>query len=150
LKLLLATALREGVEEMRLNPFGVTFLGRLPEQQLLMFQRSIFPLVGWIGKQQRFFPNWEVDRIVRIPVLSLFETANYARFRLHAGRKEGAWEMPCFIHRERGRHEVLWGATYRIALHFLNAVFGFSEPSMAERPLVTYTLAKNYHTGSRT
>jgi hypothetical protein len=88
LKLLLATALREGVEEMRLNPFGINFLGRLPEQQLLMFQRSIFPLVGWVRKQQRFFPNWEVDRIVRIPVLSFFEKTNYARFRLKSDRNE--------------------------------------------------------------
>lgn len=30
LSLLLATALREGVEEMRLNPFGIRFLGPMP------------------------------------------------------------------------------------------------------------------------
>jgi hypothetical protein len=55
--------------------------------------------------------------------------------------------MPCFVHREQGHDELLWGATYRITIQFLDAVFGFSEPSMSERPFVNYTLAKNYHTG---
>jgi len=34
LSLLLATSLRESVEEMRLNPFGVTFLGPMPSEDL--------------------------------------------------------------------------------------------------------------------
>jgi hypothetical protein len=61
LSLLLATALREGFEEMRLNPFGVKFLGPMPAQHLVMFKRAIYPLVGWVNRQQHFFPNWEVE-----------------------------------------------------------------------------------------
>ena len=55
--LLLATSLRESMEEMRLNPLGITFLGPLPPQTLVMFRRVIYPMVGWIGRQRRFFPN---------------------------------------------------------------------------------------------
>jgi len=150
LKLLLATALREGVEEMRLNPFLVSFLGRLPDQQLWMFKRSIYPLVGWIRYQQRFFPNWEVDRIIRIPLRSFFEAKRYARFLLNADEQDESWDMPCFIHKEQGQSELLWGATYRISLHFLRTVFGFTEPPLAARPRVRYSLAANYQTGSKT
>ena len=41
-----ATGLRESFEEMRLNPFGVKFLGPLPPQALVMFRRTIYPLVA--------------------------------------------------------------------------------------------------------
>ena len=40
-----ATGLRESFEEMRLNPFGVRFLGPLPPQPLVMFKRTIYPMV---------------------------------------------------------------------------------------------------------
>jgi hypothetical protein len=150
LKLLLATALREGLEEMRLNPFGVRFMGRLPVQHLVMFKRSIYPLVGWVNRQQRFFTNWEVDRIVRIPVRSFFKAENYARFRMNLDEKESAWEMPCFIHRNSQQNDYLWGATYRITVQFLELVFGYSTPPVATRPLVEYQLSPDYYTGSRT
>ena len=66
LALLLAAALREGFEEMRLNPLGVRFLGPMPAQHLVMFKRAIYPMVGWVNHQQRFFPNWEVEKIVTV------------------------------------------------------------------------------------
>ena len=68
LGLLLATGLRESFEEMRLNPFGVRFLGPLPPAELVMFRRKIYPLVCWVARQKKFTANWEVDKIVSIPL----------------------------------------------------------------------------------
>ena len=48
LALFLAVALRETWEEMGLNPLNIKFLGMLPEQGLIVFDRSIFPMVGWL------------------------------------------------------------------------------------------------------
>jgi len=70
MSILWATGLRESLEEMRLNPFGVRFLGPLPPRSLVMFKRTIYPMVGWINRQKRFFPNWEVEKVVRLPLKS--------------------------------------------------------------------------------
>ncbi|MBW2594353.1 MAG: hypothetical protein JRE58_15420 [Deltaproteobacteria bacterium] len=63
LALFLAAGLRESFEEMRLNPLGVRLLGPLPRQQLIMFKRAIYPIVGCVNRQKRFYPNWEVDNL---------------------------------------------------------------------------------------
>jgi ubiquinone/menaquinone biosynthesis C-methylase UbiE/8-oxo-dGTP pyrophosphatase MutT (NUDIX family) len=149
LALCCATALRESFEEMRLNPFRVTFLGCLPPQRLALFKRMIYPAVGWIEGQRRFFPNWEVERIVRIPIAELLKADNYARYRLqfnfstHAARAT-ADEFPCFIHRGKNGSERLWGATFRIAMDFLNLAFGFQPPDLENLPLVTGQLQDDY------
>ncbi|MEE9610075.1 MAG: hypothetical protein V3W19_02430, partial [Desulfatiglandales bacterium] len=82
LALLFATSLRESLEEMRLNPLGVKFLGPLPSQGLVMFHRVIYPMVVWINHQKLFFPNWEVEKIVYIPLRNLLNPENYACYRL--------------------------------------------------------------------
>ena len=155
LALLLATGLREGFEEMRLNPLGVTFLGPLPVQHLVMFKRSIYPLAGWVNRQQRFFPNWEVERIVRIPLKDFFNPGRYARHRLSfspvVNETNGpeALEMPCFIHREGEMEELLWGATFRITMQFLETVAGFVPPALDALPVIHQSLGARYLEGSR-
>jgi len=152
--LLFATCLREGFEEMRLNPLGVKFLGPLPSQQLVMFRRVIYPMVCWTGRQKRFSPNWEVEKIVYIPFPNLLNPSNYARYRLHIGssRKNGkdlnVKEYPCFLHEHRDEYEVLWGATFRITMVFLEIVFGFKPPDIESLPVVYGSLDENYLTGS--
>ena len=155
LALLLATSLRESFEEMRLNPLGVRFLGPLPPQGLVMFRRVIYPVVGWINRQKRFFPNWEVEKIVRIPLRNLLNPENYACYRLHfeSGKKneqkEEAQDFPCFLHRNKNEKEVLWGATYRIVMVFLELVFGFKPPDMRSLTAVYGSLDKNYYSGAQ-
>jgi len=154
LALLFATCLREGFEEMRLNPLGVKFLGPLPSQQLVMFRRVIYPMVCWTGRQKRFFPNWEVERVVYIPLKNLLDPSNYARYRLHIGssRKNGkdlnVKEYPCFLHEHQDEYEVLWGATFRITMVFLEIVFGFKPPDIESLPVVYGSLDENYLTGN--
>ena len=154
LSLLLATALREGVEEMRLNPFGIRFLGPMQPQELVMFKRAIYPLVGWVNRQHHFFPNWEVEKIIWIPLASFFDDANYARYRISFnvendnGERIPDREMPCFVHRHEGQEELLWGATYRIAMRFFSTVFDYTPPPIKSLPVVYRQLGERYLHGS--
>ena len=147
LRLLLATGLRESVEEMRLNPFGVTFLGPLPAQSLIMFNRVIYPMVVWVSDQKRFYPNWEVEKIVYIPVCDLFDPAKYARYCLqiqNSSAGDTVNTFPCFRHQRAGEAEILWGATYRIAIGFLKQVFDFEPPDMYSLPEIHGRLGESY------
>ena len=152
LALLLATALRESLEEMRLNPLMVSFLGPMPAQNLAMFSRVLYPMVVWI-QQKHFLPNWEVEKIIAVPLTSLLDPGNYACcrmvFKTGSGTpiQNGSKDFPCFRHREEGE-EVLWGVTYRIVTVFLQMVFGFKTPEMTSLPLTQRTLDERYFYGS--
>lgn len=157
LALLLATSLRESLEEMRLNPFGVKFLGPLPSQRLVMFDRVIYPMAAWITRQKRFLPNWEVEKIVYVPIRNLLDPGRYACYRLRFGMQRGAKQagnqedLPCFLYENQNRNEkeVLWGATYRMVTIFLDLVFGFSPPALNSLPVVHGFLDESYINGSR-
>jgi hypothetical protein len=155
LALFWATGLRESFEEMRLNPLGVRFLGPLPPQALVMFQRTIYPLVAWVDRQKRFSPNWEVEKVVDIPLKDLLDPANYARYRLNLppnGDSDSIITMrhyPCFRFQANNDAELLWGATYRIVTKFLNYVFGFTPPDPMSTPIIKGTLDQNYLTGHK-
>ena len=152
--LFLAVALREAWEEMRLNPLKVKFLGMLPEQSLIVFDRSIFPMVGWLGRTKKFRTNWEVQRIVRIPIRELLLDGNYGKFQpmvKGAGKSDPAplhdGQFPCFIHRDATGKELLWGATFRMVADFLRIVFGYHIPQMDRLPKVDGFLPSDYPEG---
>jgi hypothetical protein len=147
LRLLLATGLRESLEEMRLNPLGLKFLGPLPPQPLVMFQRVIYPMVIWISGQTRFYPNWEVEKVVCLPVRDFFNPSMYARYRLSIETLPGAENVntfPCFRYVKNQETEILWGATFRITMAFLNYVFGFSPPDVHSLPEIRGHLSRAY------
>jgi hypothetical protein len=150
-----ATGLRESLEEMRLNPFGVTFLGPLPSQSLVMFKRTIYPMVGWIERQKRFFPNWEVEKVVPISLKDLLNSNYYGRYRLwmdsdpNGEHSSLIQDFPCFRVQADNRMEVLWGATYRITIQFLENIFDFKPPALNALPVVEGTLDETYLTGKR-
>jgi len=162
LALLLAASLREGFEEMRLNPLRVRFLGPLPSQRLIMFDRVIYPMACFIGRQRRFFPNWEVEKIVYIPLRDLLNEKKYRCYRVRMGHREQRpsllgggqethpviQEFPCFLYEREGEQEVLWGATYRITALFLEVIFGFTPPPLKTLPTVEGALTKTYLTGT--
>lgn len=154
LALLLAACLRESFEEMRLIPLGVKFLGPLPSQRLVLFRRVIYPMVGWIAHQKRFLPNWEVERVVSIPLRNLLNPDYYARYRvrMNTGKKsrqdEIVKEFPCFLHQNGHENEMLWGATYRITMVFLERVFGFNPPDAASLRVVHGSLDQSYFSGA--
>jgi hypothetical protein len=147
LRLLLATGLRESVEEIRLNPFGLKLLGPLPPQPLLMFQRIIYPMVMWITGQKRFYPNWEVEKIIYIPLQDLLNPARYARYRLRIETRSNAIQVntfPCFRYEKENETELLWGATYRITMVFLKNVFGFVPPAADSLSQIDGRLSRSY------
>ena len=151
LRLLLATALRESVEEMRLNPFGLTFLGPMPSQDLSLFGRVLYPMVVWINRQKRFFPNWEVEKIVRIPLRNLLGSKAYACYRIRfEHREQGSFvqDFPCFLHENEGEREILWGVTYRIVTAFLESAFGFKPPAMERLPVIQGRKSETYLQGA--
>jgi len=151
----LATCLRESWEEMRLNPLKVRFLGPLPPEKLRLFTKVIHPLVGWIEGAHRFVPNWEVDRIVAIPLRKLLDPENYYRYRLYVDPDMAGHVDPtprdfrCFLHQDGSQVEVLWGATFRIVTLFLERVFDFVPPDVSQRPFVPGLLNHTYLNGTR-
>jgi 8-oxo-dGTP pyrophosphatase MutT (NUDIX family) len=149
LSIVLATSLRESVEEMRLNPLGLTFLGPMPPSALSMFQRVLYPMVVWINRQKHFFPNWEVEKIVRIPLKNLLVPDAYACYRIRfVHREKGTYvqDFPCFNH-ERDK-EILWGVTYRIVMAFLEFVFQFTPPALESLRVVRGVMKKTYLNGA--
>lgn len=156
LSLYLATGLREGFEEMRLNPLRIRFLGPLPHHRLVLFRRLIYPLVAWVPHQRRFQINWEVQTIVKIPLRSLLDPTCYICYRLRLATVKSeappvadTRDHPGF--RLQGAHggELLWGATYRIAMGFLKAVFDFTPPPLEALPVIDGRLDRTYLTGDR-
>jgi hypothetical protein len=155
LPILLAAGLREAWEEMHLNPLRFKLLGVLPEQHLVMFDRVIYPIVGWVGPQ-RLKPNWEVARIVPIALRKLLDPGKYGRFRPMVAAANSADTrplrydaFPCFIHEDDEGREMLWGATYRITQNFLQLVFEFSSPDTDQLPVAQRYLDETYLNGSR-
>ena len=150
LSLLLTAGLREGLEEMRLNPLGVRLLGPLPSQSLRLFQREIYPMVVLIERQQHFFPNWEVEKIITVPIQQFLNPAHYAACRLSLGsgkdkHASSAIEaFPCFRLPDVAGPEILWGATYRMVINFLEVAFDFRPPPLASLPVVRKQLGEEY------
>ena len=154
IRLFLANALRESWEEVRLNPLKVTFLGPLPSYDLVLFERSIFPLVGFIEDTPRFHANEEVEKIVAIPLRSFFDDANYAAgiFRKPDGgihRRDDSDAFPCFIYVDQDRRsEILWGATFQIIMSFLSIVFGHDIPPSHEERIFEIKIPHSYMSGA--
>jgi 8-oxo-dGTP pyrophosphatase MutT (NUDIX family) len=155
LSLLYAAGLREAWEEMGLNPFGLTFLGPLPTQCLILFRRSVHPMVAWVSYQKRFHLSREVERIVQFPLRALLNPFNYAMYRRHVPphlewRFRGTTlDFPCFISKIGERAELLWGVTFRIVTQFLELIFGFRVPDIEKLPLVPASLNEEYVNGPR-
>lgn len=155
LAMLFAAGLRESWEEMRLNPFGIRFLGPLPSHRLVMFRRVIHPTAGWIKRQEHFELSWEVEEIIVIPLRNLLDGSNYAKLKLDAdpsvrakmSRRARSGELPCYLHRANGRTETLWGATFHIVTMFLKAVFGFTPPENPSQPVRRGLLDASYFQG---
>jgi hypothetical protein len=111
-------------------------------------------MVCWINHKQQFTPNWEVERVVYIPLRTLFDSSHYARYQLSIeispqnGRNPEVIDHPCFIQKDENNLDILWGATFRITMVFLEIAFGYKPPGMESLPVVFGSLDKNYLTGN--
>lgn len=152
ISLFLTNALRESWEEIRLPPSRVFFLGPLPTYNLILFQRTIFPVVGFVGNPGLLHPNREVEKIVEIPLLSFYQKKNFGCYQLNAGDPDGKkpLQYPCLIHHDSdGGEEVLWGATFNIIVQFLGIVLNYRLPEWEKGPVILRSLKPDYMTGRR-
>jgi 8-oxo-dGTP pyrophosphatase MutT (NUDIX family) len=149
---LLATALRECLEEIRMMPFGVHFLGMLPPQKLAIFKRAIYPAVFWVPRHKRFRPNWEVDAMVPISIAGLMENHRYICYRLRFDNGAGIPEARDFHGFRYADNDdiatVLWGATFRMTMDYLRLVHGFAPPALESLPVVHRRLGPSYLAGN--
>jgi len=150
-RFILAGALRESWEEMRLMPWNVEYLGALPTHHLLNHPRIIFPVVGRIRGRWRARPNWEVEKVLRLPVRAFFDPGNHLSYRLNLPgplqEKTGMdhWELPGLAVRgEGGEEEILWGATFRILLNFMERVLDLKWEGIRPSRRVEKDLPENY------
>ncbi len=142
-----ATAIREGWEEIRLNPLSFELLGILPPQPLSMFQKSIVGFVCWIKKPVPLKPNKEVERIVWIPISSFLNPENYALYRLYGMPGQSFRDFPCFLYQDAVSVEILWGVTYRIVMYLLKTVLELKIPATQNRQIVPGVFDQRYLTG---
>jgi 8-oxo-dGTP pyrophosphatase MutT (NUDIX family) len=150
---LLGNALRESWEELRLSPFNVEFLGPLPTYRLHHRSWVIFPMVGRVKHDWKPKLNWEVEKVISIPLEEFFRPTSYAVCSMEVPRNliaqgiPNPWEFPCFIHKEDGEEEILWGATFEVIRTFFEIAFGFSLPDPDNQRVVHRHLASNYLSG---
>jgi len=125
----LAGVLRESWEEMRLPPWKVEYMGALPTLWMQSFPRVIFPVVGRVRPGWKARPNWEVESVLRLPLRTFFDPENYAicKFLVRTPSEEGQgmleWEYPCLVINDPAGEEILWGATFKILMDFMERVF---------------------------
>jgi hypothetical protein len=110
-------------------------------------------LAAWVPFQKWFRPNWEVERILSIPLRHLLDPKQYVRYRLtmplsrSTGDAAQTREHPAFRFTAAHGTELLWGVTYRIIMSFLKCAFGFAAPAAEDLPLVQGSLGESYLTG---
>lgn len=152
----LTNALRETWEETGLTPLNVRYLGALPSSDLLLFARTIFPIVGLVKKEWSFRLNWEVEKIVEIPLVSFFNPENYGKCTIEYEtlfqpdqKFKQPQEYPCYIHTNNEDTEILWGASMNIIMRFLNLVFDFKMPNSPQSKAIKKILRPDYATGNQ-
>lgn len=153
--LFLANAVRESWEELGISPFNIRCLGPLPCRPLIAFTRVIFPLAGYVIQDWKPRPNFEVDKILSIPLQDFFNKENYGCFTIETDYKlrdniSGIRHFPCFIAKdEHGEEDILWGATFSIVMSFFKIVFDFDIPDLEGHRAFRKVLAAEYLTGNQ-
>jgi len=54
------------------------------------------------------------------------------------------YDAPSFLHKNGLETEVLWGATCRITLNFLDLIFGFKVPTEGSLPVLKGIMDETY------
>ncbi len=152
-RFVLAGALRECWEEMGLRPWKVQYLGVLSSQELQNLPRIIFPVVGRIRGRWRERPNWEVDKILRLPVRSFFEPDSYVTHRLNLPGtlqekfRMDRWVLPGLSVPCDGGEEILWGVTFKILLTFMEQTLDLPLDMIQPERTVERDLPEYYYRG---
>ena len=112
---IVATALREAVEETGLDPQGVQILGTLPELYIAPSGFLVTPVLGWWRSPSpvRCADPREVASVHRVPLAALTDPGNRRRVRHSSGFVGPAFRVAAFADRAGGTGEELlvWGFT---------------------------------------
>lgn len=147
--LFLANALREAWEEIGLYPWDVQFLGPLPAHSLVLIQRTIFPVCGWIKRPRTARPNREVARVIDVPLNFFYDPARFGRLYLEVPDSLQQKDyFPCLVLPDGEKNDLLWGATFKIVIGFLHLVMDYELPDLREAPVFRKALDMDYLTGS--
>lgn len=104
-------------------------------------------------RQKRFILNNEVEKIVYVPLDDLLNSDNYRCYRLDMNEikvkqmESRPRDYLCYIHNDGPSHEILWGATLRITMKFLEIIFDFIPPELDSLPVVEGVLSRQYLSG---
>lgn len=117
------TALREGWEEVALDPSSVAVHGELDHMSTVVSQSYIVPVVASIDHRPELVPHAaEVDRILWVPLADLLAPGTY---------REERWGEPPLdrsIFFFELDDETVWGATARMLHQLLRLAHGVDEP----------------------
>ena len=118
---LVATALREAHEEIRLEPTSVEVIGRLDRLSTFVSRSMIHPFVGVLpGPPAGLVPDpGEVDHILHVPLAELLDPE---AFREEVWRFPDGNERPLVFFEVPG--DTIWGATARMLRQLLNVALG--------------------------
>ena len=109
------TALREAYEEIGLDPSHVTVLGRL-SRMITITSYQVSPVVGVIPWPYAFkVAGFEVARVFTIPLLWLANRNNHWEFFMRDPERSLIAYHPY-------DGELLWGATARMTVNFLQTI----------------------------
>jgi 8-oxo-dGTP pyrophosphatase MutT (NUDIX family) len=125
-------ALREALEEVRLDPSGVEVLGAAPPLLVPPTGASVVPVLAWepVPSPLAVGDPVEVARVMRVPLAVLTDPASRAVVRTRSG-----WTGPTFALSARDGDElVAWGFTAAV-LDVLLRVAGLERPWDATRAL---------------
>ena len=144
--LFMITAFRESWEEIRLSPFQTRFLGPLPTRKLTLFNRTIFPVVGFVEHHGHLHPNQEAEKIVIIPLSSFYRQDSLGCLQIATpGQRRQTIQYPCLIHQDTdGQEEILWGVTFHITLEFLRVVMDYHLPEWKSKRVISKSLTSDY------
>lgn len=114
-------ALREASEEIGVPPAAVRVLGRLTPLHIPVSGFLLHPVVGVADGRPTFLPaEWEVARIIEVPVADLLDPAVVKRERRQRQRNGETIDVDVPFFDVDG--EKVWGATAMVLAEFLAMV----------------------------
>lgn len=120
------TALREGREEVGLDPDSVTFLGRLDDIRTVT-RFSVRPFVANIPDREYEPCDTEVAEVVVLSLADLMDHDNY-----HSEHRDHPYYGRIRLHYFYVDGYTVWGATGRMLVQFLELATDWEMPSEAE------------------
>lgn len=124
---LTATALREAREEIGLDPATAEIIGRLDDIRTIT-QYAVRPFVARVPDCEYVPDEYEVAEVVVLPISGLTDPKNY-----DSERRDHPYYGDIRLHFFRVDGYVVWGATGRILVQFLELTTDWRIPDEPDR-----------------